>query len=87
MEQNVNKIIHREKGFFGQAKVQEAYNIFIFLSLMENNILKVSDSVDVKITLDWTKNRQNSAQWVYCESWMADNSAKHFAINQYYKVS
>ena len=34
--------------FFGQPKVQEAYNIIIFWFLMENSILKIFGSVDVK---------------------------------------
>ena len=43
-------IFHVEDGFFGQPKVQEAYNIINFRFLMENSILKKSGSVDVKIT-------------------------------------
>ena len=35
--------------FLGPPKVQEAYNIFNFLFLMENSILKIFGSVDVKI--------------------------------------
>ena len=46
-------IFHREKVFFGQPKVQEAYNIINFRFLMENSILTISDSVDVKITPDF----------------------------------
>ena len=43
-------IFHGENRLFGQPKVQEAYNIIIFLFLMENSILKIFGSVDVKIT-------------------------------------
>ena len=39
-------IFHVENGFFGQ----EAYNIIFFLFLMENSIVKIFGSVDVKIT-------------------------------------
>ena len=45
-------IFHVENGFFGQPKVQEAYNIIFFSFLMENRILKKFGSVDVKITPD-----------------------------------
>ena len=45
-------MFHVEDGFFGQPKVQEAYNIMIFWFLMENNILKIFGSVDVKIAPD-----------------------------------
>ena len=46
---------HGEDGFFGPTKVQEAYmyNIIIFLFLMENSIVKIFGSVDVKITPDF----------------------------------
>ena len=47
-------IFHGEHGFFGQPKVQEAYNIIFFLFLMENSILKIFGSVDVKITPDFS---------------------------------
>ena len=40
-------------GFFGPPKVQEAYNIIFFWFLMENSILKISGSVDVKTTPDF----------------------------------
>ena len=40
--------------FLGPPKVQEAYNIIFFLFLMENSILKIFDSVDVKITPDFS---------------------------------
>ena len=36
-------------GYFN-TKVQKAYNIIFFLFLMENSILKISGSMDVKIT-------------------------------------
>ena len=39
-------IFHGEDGFFGPTKVQEAYNIIIFLFLMENSILKIFSSMD-----------------------------------------
>jgi hypothetical protein len=39
-------------GYFN-TKVQEAYNIMIFLFLMENSILKIFGSIDVKITPDF----------------------------------
>jgi hypothetical protein len=42
-----------ENGLFGQPKVLEAYNIIIFRFLMENSILKIFGSVDVKITPDF----------------------------------
>jgi hypothetical protein len=42
-----------EDGFFGKLKLQEAYNIIFFLFLMENSILKIFGSVDVKITPDF----------------------------------
>jgi hypothetical protein len=38
-------------GFFGQPKVHEAYSILNFWFLMENSILKISGSKDVKLTL------------------------------------
>ena len=40
-------------GYF-KSKVQEAYNDIIFLFLMENSILKIFDSVNVKITHDFS---------------------------------
>ena len=40
-------------GFFGQPKVQEAYNIIFFKFLMENSILKIFGSMDTKITPDF----------------------------------
>ena len=39
---------------FGQPKVKEAYNIIFFSFLMENSILNISGSVDVKITPDFS---------------------------------
>ena len=42
--------LYGEDGFFGPSKVQEAYNIIIFWFLIENSILKIFGSVDVKIT-------------------------------------
>ena len=44
---------HVEDRFFGQPKKQEAYNIINFWFLMENSILKIFGSVDVKITPDF----------------------------------
>jgi hypothetical protein len=38
---------------FWPTKVQEAYNIIFFLLFMENSILKIFGSVDVKITPDF----------------------------------
>ena len=38
---------------FGPPKVQEAYDIIIFRFLMENSILKIFGSMDVKITPDF----------------------------------
>ena len=46
-------LFHVEHGFFGQPKVQEAYNIIYFLFLMENSILNIFGSLDVKITPDF----------------------------------
>ena len=46
-------IFHGENGLFGQPKVQEAYNIINFRFLMENSILEIFGSVDVKITPDF----------------------------------
>ena len=43
-----------EHRFFGQPKGQESYNIINFWILMENRILKISGSMDVKITPDFT---------------------------------
>ena len=49
----VKSTFHGEVGFFGPPKVQEAYNIIFFWFLMENSILKIFGSVDVKITPDF----------------------------------
>ena len=46
-------MFHVEHVLFGQPKVQEAYNIIHFCPLMENSILKIFGSVDVKITPDF----------------------------------
>ena len=46
-------MFHGEGRFFGPTKVQEAYNIMIFWFLMENSILKIFGSVDIKITPDF----------------------------------
>ena len=43
-------IFHVENGLFGLPKVQEVYNIINFGFLMENSILKIFGSMDVKIT-------------------------------------
>ena len=43
-------IFHGEDGFLGQPKVQETYKIINFWFLMENSILKIFGSLDVKIT-------------------------------------
>ena len=42
-----------EYGFFGQPKVQEAYSIMHLWFLMENSILRIFGSMDVKITTDF----------------------------------
>ena len=44
--------MYLENRLFGLPKVQEAYNI-IFWFLMENSILKIFGSMDVKITPDF----------------------------------
>jgi hypothetical protein len=46
-------IFYVENEYFGQPKIQEAYNIINFLISMENSILKIFGSVDVKITPDF----------------------------------
>ena len=45
---------HGEEGFFVPPKVQDAYNILNFWFLMENSILQIFGSVDVKITPDFS---------------------------------
>ena len=43
----------KKLGYFNKKVQQEAYNIIIFWFLMENSILKMFGSIDVKITLDF----------------------------------
>ena len=45
--------MYLENRLFGLPKVQEAYNIINFRYLMENSILKIFGSMDVKITPDF----------------------------------
>ena len=51
-------IFHGEDRFFSPPKVQEAYNILNFGFLMENSILEIFGSVDVKITPDNKKSQK-----------------------------
>ena len=60
-------IFHGEDRFFGPPKVQEAYNIIIFLFLMENSILKIFGSLDVKITPEFCSWNVNSFWISLCE--------------------
>ena len=46
-------LIGDHRFLFASPNVQEAYNIIIFLFLIENSILKMFGSVDVKITPDF----------------------------------
>jgi hypothetical protein len=50
-------IFHEEHEFFGQRKGTGGLQHHAFLFLMENSILKIFGSVDVKITPDFSKRK------------------------------
>ena len=59
-------IFHVEDGFFGQSKVQQAYNIIHFEFWMENSTLKMFCSMDVKITPDFCSQGAQCTGTVLC---------------------
>ena len=54
------RVRYLENRLFGLPKVQEAYNIINFWYLMENSILKIFGSMDVKITPDFCSKQLTS---------------------------
>ena len=84
-------IFHGENGLFGQPKVQEAYNIINFWFLMENSILKIFGSMDVKITPDfcsytyWHYQKRTTVTWKcqpFFRDWRKKNVGTDFIKNR-----